>query len=331
MKSILCLNTGSSTIKFDLYRDEQVVDSGQRDSTGELNIDDILTPLAEQPDAIAHRVVHGGRKYSDATRIDDELCAELQRLIPLAPSHLPRAIAAIEKTLEHFPGIPQFACFDTAFHQRMPEIAKRYPFSKALWEKGVQRFGFHGLSYESIIESLEDRLPHRLVIAHLGNGCSLCAVRDGMPIDTTMGFTPTGGVMMGTRCGDLDPGVFLYLMRECNYSADDLDRLVNHEAGLLGTSGMTSDMRDLLSAASTHPDAAFAVDLYCYGIRKAIGSLAATLGGLDLLVFTGGIGENSPEIRNRILCGLDFLRCEVEVIPTNESLSMVRQVRKLSL
>lgn len=330
MKSILCLNTGSSSVKFDLYRDEQVVDSGQRETEGEFRIDDILDSLPEQPDAIVHRIVHGGEKYINATRIDAELLEDLQRLTPLAPWHLPRALEVIGITLQHYPGIPQFACFDTAFHHRMPEIAKRYPFSKSWRDKGVQRFGFHGLSYEAIINSLKDRLPGRLVIAHLGNGSSLCAVRDGAPMDTTMGFTPTGGVMMGTRCGDIDPGVILYLMRECGYSAGDVDRLVNHEAGLLGTSGMTSDMRDLLSAAPSNPDAAFAVDLYCYGIRKAIGSFAAVLGGLDLLVFTGGIGENSSEIRNRILRGLDFLQCEVEVIPTNESLSMVRQVRKLS-
>lgn len=330
MSSILCINTGSSSVKFSLYHEEDEIFSGQFDNSGEIPFDDIFEALPNTPEIIAHRVVHGGEQYKEAVLIDDAVIARLSDLTPLAPGHQPRALAGIEAVRARYPEIPQYACFDTAFHREMPELAQRYPLPRRVLDAGVRRYGFHGLSYESILSELEGRIPERLIIAHLGNGCSLCALKNGRPVDTTMGFTPAGGVMMGRRPGDLDPGVILYLLREGKYSVEELDQLVNRESGLLGVSGIDFDMRKLRAMADTDENAAFAIDLYCYQIRKAIGAFSAVLGGLDLMVFTGGIGENSPGIRDQVMAGLEYLDCDTEVIPTCETLSMVRQVMRKS-
>ena len=249
-----------------------------------------------------------------------------------------------------FPDLPQVACFDTAFHRRMPELAQRFPLPRSFWDEGLRRYGFHGLSYEYIVETLGTAIRRRTIIAHLGNGASLAAVRDGRPIDTTMGFTPTGGFMMGTRSGDLDPGVLLYLMNEKHYDARQLEYLVNHEAGLLGVSGLSSDMKTLLEKRDSNPSAAQAVELFCYHLRKYIGGLTAVLGGLDTLVFSGGIGERAAPVRWEVCRGLEYLGIHldpqrneahadiistsqssgtVRILPTNEELMIARHTRRV--
>jgi len=246
--------------------------------------------------------------------------------------------------------MPQVACFDTAFHRPMPEVAQRYPLSRDLWDQGVRRYGFHGLSYEYIVSTLGAAARGRLVIAHLGNGASLAAVLNGRPLDTTMGFTPAGGLMMGTRSGDLDPGVLIHLMREKGYDWNQVDELVNNQAGLLGVSGISSDMKTLLEQRDRAPHAAQAVELFCYELRKHIGAMAAVLGGLDTLVFTGGIGEHAADVRREVCAGLAYLGigldtqknranaeiisspespCMVRVVPTNEDLMIARHTRML--
>ena len=224
----------------------------------------------------------------------------LKTCVPLAPLHLPPQIAAIEFMHNARPSLPQVACYDTTFHHRMPEIAQRLPLARDLWDEGVRKYGFHGLSYDYIVRCLGDQAKGAVIIAHLGNGASLAAVRDGRPVDTTMGLTPTGGMMMGTRSGDLDPGVLLYLLKAKGYDAARLARLVEDESGLLGVSGTTSDMKRLQEIAATDPRAAQAIEMFCYQARKQIGALASALGGLDLLVFTGGIGERSAEVRGAL-------------------------------
>jgi acetate kinase len=282
--------------------------------------------------------------------VDAQLLAELRRLVAFAPLHLPSAIQGIEAAAARFPGLPQVACFDTAFHRRMPEVAQRFPLARDLWHEGIRRYGFHGLSYEYIVATLGAAAQGRLVIAHLGNGASLAAVLNGQPLDTTMGFTPTGGVMMGTRSGDLDPGVLIHLMRAKGYDAGQLDTLVNHQAGLLGVSGLSPDMKTLLDQRDREPHAAQAVELFCYQLRKHIGALTGALGGLDTLVFTGGIGERAAPVRWEVCRGLAYLgidldpqknalhadvistpesACTIRVIPTNEDLMTARHTRTL--
>jgi acetate kinase len=302
------------------------------------------------PTAAGHRVVHGGPDHSAAEVVNASLLRELRELIPFAPLHLPSAIQGIEAIAAHFPGLPQVACFDTAFHRRMPEVAQRLPLSHDLWDEGVRRYGFHGLSYEYIVSTLDARAGRRLIIAHLGNGASLAAVLNGRPLDTTMGFTPTGGLMMGTRSGDLDPGVLLYLMREKGFDHDRLDQAVNDQAGLLGVSGISPDLKTLLDQKAREPRATQAVELFCYLLRKHIGAMTAALGGLDTLVFTGGIGEHAADVRWDVCRELAYLgitldakrnaahaetisapgsACTVLVIPTNEDVMIARQTREL--
>jgi acetate kinase len=380
---ILCLNSGSSSLKFALYGKD---DAGEalyaRGAVERLGVgaghlwihgprgEALLQTQREFPDhraavqalfaaqerlglpppaAVGHRVVHGGATHAAPERVDRGLIATLRDLVPLAPLHLPSAIDVIEAVAAHFPGLPQVACFDTAFHRRMPEVAQRLPLPRDVWEAGVRRYGFHGLSYEYIVESLET-VPGRLVIAHLGNGASMVALRDGRPLDTTMGFTPTGGLPMGTRSGDLDPGVLFYLMTARGYDARRLAQLVDEEAGLLGVSGISSDMKTLLQRRDHEPDAALAVAIFCYQVRKQIGAFAAVLGGLDMLVFTGGIGERAAPVRWAACQGLEHLGirldpqrndahassvgmpgspCSVRVIPTDEDLMIARHTRRL--
>ena len=252
--------------------------------------------------AAGHRVVHGGLRYERPVRIDDEVMRELDRLVPLAPLHQPHNLGAIRALAAHYPRLPQVACFDTAFHRAQPHLAQAFALPRTFSDAGLRRYGFHGLSYEYVAATLPRIAPEvaagRVVVAHLGNGASLCALREGRSVATTMGFTALDGLMMGTRCGALDPGVLLYLMDQRGMDARALEDLLYHRSGLLGVSGISSDMRSLL--ASADPRAAEAIDLFVYRIARELGSLAAALGGLDALVFTGGIGEHAAAIRSRV-------------------------------
>jgi acetate kinase len=262
--------------------------------------------------AVGHRIVHGGPRYRTHSKVDDALLDELERIEAYAPEHLPAEIAMLKSCRKRHAALPQVACFDTAFHRDMPLVARMLPIPRRFHEQGVQRYGFHGLSYSYLLQELrrlagEPVADGRLVLAHLGNGASLAAVHRGRSVDTSMGFTPAAGVPMGTRSGDLDPGLVHYLARAEGMDAQAFDRMVNHQSGLLGLSGTSSDVRELLAGEANDPRAAEALALFCYRIKQAIGAFAATLGGLDVLVFSGGIGEKSPTIRERICAGLDFL------------------------
>jgi acetate kinase len=306
------------------------------------------------PDAVGHRVVHGGPRYSSPARVDAALLDTLRQISPLAPDHLPQAIAAIRAAEGAFPGVLQVACFDTAFHRHMPRVAQLYALPRDLLEGGIERYGFHGLSYEFIVGELRRVAPAeaagRVIVAHLGNGASMVALRDGMSQDTTMGFTPTGGLVMSTRSGDLDPGVLLYLLEERGLSPADVRTVVSARAGLLGVSGTSSDVRDLLEREEGDLRAAEAIELFCYTARKYVGTLAAVVGGLDAMVFTGGIGEHAASIRWRICEPLSFLGVRldparnqrgepvvsaegsivtVRVMPTDEDLMIVHHTRDL--
>lgn len=310
----------------------------------------------ERVAAVGHRVVHGGPNHFDPQPITPGLLADLRAAVPLDPAHLPGELAAIDAFCGRLPGVPHVACFDTAFHKYLPPAARLLPIPRRYADAGVRRYGFHGLSYAYLLGELErvagaDAARGRVILAHLGSGASMAAVRGGRCIDTTMGLTPAGGLVMGTRTGDLDPGVLVHLLRSEKLSADDLDRLVNRESGLLGVSGSSSDMRDLLAKQGTDPRAGEAVELFCYQARKWVGALAAALGGLDTLVFAGGIGENAPAVRGRICDGLGFLGVRldpaanaagapvvsapggavaVRVIPTDEEVMIARTVFRLT-
>jgi acetate kinase len=305
--------------------------------------------------AIGHRIVHGGPRYRDPQRVTTALIDGLRQLIAFAPNHLPDEIALVEMLSKRQPGVPQVACFDTAFHADLPDVAKRLPIPDRYDAQGIRKYGFHGLSYAFLIEELKKcagqaAADGRVVLAHLGNGSSLAAVLAGRSIDTTMAFTPIGGVMMSTRSGDLDPGVVTYLARIERLTADQVEDLLSHRAGLLAISGGTGDMRTLLERESTDVDCQAAVAAYVYSVKKAIGALAATLGGLDTLVFSGGIGEHATSVRARICDGLTFLGVEVDeqrnaehariisrpsgrvavhVIPTDEELMIARAAHRL--
>lgn len=267
-----------------------------------------LPPVA----AIGHRIVHGGARYTAPERVTPVMLAELHRLCPYDPEHLPAELALIEACARVFPALPQIACFDTGFHSALPRVARLLPLPRRLEAAGLRRYGFHGLSYTYLLAELARRAGAqaargRNIFLHLGSGASLAAVRDGVCIDTSMGFTPTAGLVMGTRTGDLDPGVIHYLLHTQGLTVEQVHHLVNHEAGLLGVSETSPDMRDLLGREPTDPRAAEAVALFCYQARKWVGAYAAVLEGLDTLVFSGGIGENSAPVRARICSGLGFL------------------------
>jgi len=306
------------------------------------------------PHAVGHRIVHGGPAHRTPRVLTADVLTDLHKLVAIDPDHLPQALAVIEVTNQKYPAIPQVACFDTAFHRSMPRLAQMYPLPQALAEAGVIRYGFHGLSCEFIVQALgaidAREAEGRIIIAHLGNGASLTAVREGVSVDTTMGFTPTGGIMMGTRSGDLDPGVLVHLLEAQGTRPAALNRLVNHEAGLLGVSALSGDMRDLLGKEANDPRAADAIALFCYLARKSVGALTAVLGGLRTLIFTAGIGEHAAPVRERICHGLEFLGLEldaerndrhapiisrdgsrvvVRVMKTDEDLMIARHVRHL--
>ena len=281
-----------------------------------------------RPLAVGHRVVHGGQNLCHHCVIDNAVLHHLESAAAFAPLHNPPALSVIRFAQEHFPQLPQVACFDTTFHAAMPEVARTLPIPRELRSDGIRRYGFHGLSCESILRQLGDNSPGRLIIAHLGNGASVTAVKDGQSVDTSMGLTPSGGVIMGTRCGDLDPGVLVYLMREKNFDANRLEALINHRSGLLGISGIDSDMRRLHDVSISNADARLAIQMFCYSIRKQVAAMTAALDGLDMLVFTGGIGEHDAEVRAEICGGLSWLGISVD--PTGNQSSKVTISHALS-
>jgi acetate kinase len=348
---ILTINGGSSSIKFALFEAgdslERILDGGiDRIGPPEatlrvkgVNQADNFSRLVTAPDhtaavgalmdwieersgrdaltAVGHRVVHGGPKYSQPQRITAEMLEDLHRLSPFDPEHLPEEILLTEAFHRRFPDLPQVACFDTAFHHDLPRVARLLPIPRRYETQGVRRYGFHGLSYAFLMGELArlsgaKATQGRIILAHLGNGASLAAVRDSKSIDTSMSFTPTAGVPMSTRSGDLDPGLLWYLARTEHMSSKQFHEMVNFQSGLLGVSETSSDMRDLLDREAQDVRAAEAVALFCYQVKKWIGAFAAALGGLDTLVFAGGIGENAPVVRARICDGLGFLGIELE-------------------
>ncbi len=271
----------------------------------------------DQLAAVGHRVVHGGPAYSQPQRLTPELVAELHRLEPFDPQHLPEEIILTEEFQRRFPELVQVACFDTAFHHDLPRVAQLLPIPRRFEARGVRRYGFHGLSYAYLLEELARvagprAAQGRVVLAHLGNGASLAAVRDGKSMDTSMGFTPTAGVPMSTRSGDLDPGLVWYLVLVEHLDAHAFNEMVNFQSGLLGMSETSADMRDLLEHEAADVRAREAVDVFCYQVKKTIGAFAAALGGLDTLIFAGGIGEHAPPVRARICAGLEFLGVEID-------------------
>jgi len=388
-EAVLVLNAGSSSVKFSLYADarddarprlhgqieglhgsptfvvkdaqDSVVHEEKWGDASAFSHGDAVTHLFEflnhelataRLAAVGHRVVHGGRDFSKPVRVDQNVLTALERLIPLAPLHQPNNIALMRVVATREPSLPQVACFDTAFHRTQPPVAQAFALPRAITERGVQRYGFHGLSYEYIASTLPDfdaaGARGRVVVAHLGNGASLCAMKDGVSVATTMGFTPLDGLMMGTRGGNLDPGVILYLIDELGMDARAIEALLYKESGLLGVSGISSDMRTLL--ASNLPQAGTAIDLFVYRFRRELGSMVAALDGLDALVFTGGIGEHAAAIRERVCRDAAWLGVEVDakanatggprisaetgrvsawVIPTDEERMIARHTREL--
>jgi acetate kinase len=348
---ILTINSGSSSIKMGLYemaKTEKLMFSGTLTriglTAGAFTVENAEgNTLVDQPadlpdhetalkmlfqwlethepdqnlDAVGHRVVQGGQKYSTPHRVTTELIAELKDLVPLAPDHLPHEIKAIQATCSAYPKLVQVACFDTAFHQTMPQLAKIAALPRYYQHEGLIRYGFHGLSYEYIMQELrkvagESAANGRVIIAHLGNGASMVAVWHGKSMDTTMGFTPVSGLVMSTRSGDLDPGILIYLIQEKGMRPSTLNDMINQHAGLLGVSGISSDMQDLLEKEGTEAHAHQAVELFCYRASKHLGALAAVLGGVDTLIFTAGIGENAPVVRQRICQKLSFLGIQID-------------------
>lgn len=398
--ALLILNAGSSSLKFSVFRDSdppELLLRGQlesllteprfmvRDAAGQVvekvdwptgstlshqkGVEFLLSSAVQKKMwqhrfvAAGHRVVHGGTKFTGPVIVDDGVLAELESLVPLAPLHQPHNLAAIRAVTSHAPHLPQVACFDTSFHRTQPAVAQHFAIPRHLTESGIQRYGFHGLSYEYIASQLRrsgfqpdcqaESLTYatdRVIVAHLGNGASLCAMRDGVSIATTMGFTPLDGLVMGTRCGAIDPGVLFYLMNHHSLDAPAVERLLTNESGLLGVSGISSDMRTLLEREATDAHAAEAIELFVYRIAREIGSLAAALGGLDALIFTGGIGEHATPIRARVCRAASWLGVELDestnnasaqrislptsrvsawVIPTNEELMIAQHTQRL--
>jgi acetate kinase len=379
------INAGSSSVKFSFYEGEQRILSGQVDGIGarpsasaigsdheKLDPPDLgrkpptvpsevlpaILPWARERlgnrrlAALGHRVVHGGLHHSRPARVTPELLAELETLVPLAPLHEPHNLAPIKMAMTLNPGLPQVACFDTAFHRTAPEVEQAFALPYSFYEEGIRRYGFHGLSYEYIASVLPERAPEiasgRVVVAHLGNGCSACAMRDRVSIATTMGFTALDGLPMGTRCGGLDAGVVLHLIQQKGMSAEALVDLLYRRSGMLGLSGISSDFRELL--ASGNPRARFAVEVFCYRVAAHIASLAAALGGLDGIVFTAGVGENASPVRSGICRACAWMGLELDeaanrehklristpdspvaayVIKTDENLMIARHARAL--
>ena len=386
IRTIAAINSGSSSLKFGLFTAEAPLNSILKGNINKIGEDDcqltleyesgkqVLKPGAaietigdaatflvnwlQQKSAIynitaiGHRIVHGGLRFREPALVDETLIDALGEMVPLAPLHLPAAISIVKIFRQQLASIVQVACFDTAFHSHMPFEARHYAIPRTLWDEGIVRYGFHGLSCEYILQQLQladERLQSKkIIIAHLGAGSSITAIRDGKSIENTMGFSPTGGLVMNTRAGDMDPGVISYLLQEKKMTGCQVEELFNRNAGLKAVAGSDASMPQLLEVESSDSNAAQAIQLYCYHIKKQVAALAAALGGLDILVFTGGIGENSPVIRERVCTDLAFLgieldkslnyaaseniselpsRVQVFAIPTNEELMMATHVK----
>jgi len=387
--AIAVLNAGSSSFKFSLFAqadgDPFVVARGQaeglytsphfvaKDGAGAVIHDKAWSPGTELGHdgaldylvtflrdrltghrliGVGHRVVHGGSEYTKPVRVDASIVAKLEKYVPLAPLHQPHNLTPIKAFLERLPHLPQVACFDTSFHRTQPPVAQAFALPAEITDRGVQRYGFHGLSYEYVARVLPEYSARaaqgKTIVLHLGNGASMCAMAAGRSVASTMGFTAADGLPMGTRCGSLDPGVVLYLLDELGMDAQAIEKLIYQQSGLLGVSGISSDMRTL--EASDDPRASFAIDLFVYRIGRELGSLAAALGGLDAIVFTAGIGENSRELRERVCRDAAWLGVELDadanrrgdgcisthasrvsawVIPTNEEVTIARHTREL--
>jgi acetate kinase len=366
---ILALNSGSSSLKFAVYGrgagdgEERPLLTGSAEGIGSSNGSfqifssggkplveraaihesqtDALAALAAElrdliqatPVAVGHRIVHGGPALRAHQLITPQVLDQLRAATHFAPLHIPQALALIASAQKIFPSAVHCACFDDAFHRTIPEIASHLPLPQRYFDAGIQRYGFHGLSYESLVYHFGERLPERAIFAHLGNGASLCALRNGISIDTTMGLTPTGGIPMGTRSGDLDPGVFLYLLRNEKLGADELEDLFNHRSGLFAFSCGESDVKRLEERIrSNDPRAALALNVFAVSVRKVIGAYAALLGGVNLLVFTGGIGEHSDYVRSLAASGLEFLGLtadKIQIVPTEEEAQIARHCRRM--
>ncbi len=369
---ILVLNSGSSSLKFGIYQpgttdngaaDEEPLLTGSADgighSNGTLHIRSsdgtslvqresihesqthalsvlaaaIKEHVATTPAAVGHRVVHGGPKLRKHQIITPQVLDQLRAATHFAPLHIPQALTLIANAQSIFPSAAQFACFDDAFHQTIPEVASHFPLPHRYFDAGIRRYGFHGISYESLVHHYGAKLPQRAIFAHLGNGSSLCALRDGISIDTTMGLTPTGGIPMATRSGDLDPGVILYLLRNEKLNADKLEDLLNHQSGLLALSSGESDVKALQERiGSNDHNARLALDVFALSVRKTIGAYMALLGGVDLLAFTGGIGQHSNYVRSAATGGLERLGLtadKIQIVPTEEERQIARHCRAM--
>ncbi|MEO5624697.1 MAG: hypothetical protein ABIQ70_01655 [Dokdonella sp.] len=379
---VLALNAGSSSLKFGMYlvdeNSTEMVVSGSAGMTGDeqgtfsandaqghalacdtsplVTSEEAIARIARLlaarglpgPRAIGHRIVHGGPAIRRHRLIDASTMQQLEAAKVFAPLHVPVALSLVRCAQATFPDVPQVACLDTAFHADLPEVARTLPIPSDLRARGIERYGFHGLSCESIVRQLGATLPPRLVIAHLGHGASVTAVANGRSIDTSMGLTPSGGVIMSTRCGDIDPGVLAYAVRELHYNATELEAMIDQRSGLQGISGLSGDMRVLRAAAPGNADARLAIAMFCYSVRKQIGAMAAALGGIDLLIFTGGIGENDAASRASICEGLISLGigvdtlasingaedertgCAVRALPAQEDQQIARHACRLS-
>jgi acetate kinase len=367
---ILVLNSGSSSLKFGIYYRASGDDSdeeplltgsaegiGQSNGTFQIRFSDGNLPVEQKgilesqtvalsalaatvrnhihtaPVAIGHRVVHGGPELRTHQLITSQVLDQLRAATHFAPLHIPQALTLIASAQTIFPSAAHFACFDDAFHRTIPEVASHLPLPQRYFDAGIRRYGFHGLSYESLVHHFGKHLPERAIFAHLGNGASLCALRNGISIDTTMGLTPTGGIPMGTRSGDLDPGVFLYLLRNEKLGDDELEDLFNHQSGLFALSCGESDVKMLEQRIrSNDPRAALAMNVFAVSVRKGIGAYVALLGGVDLLVFTGGIGEHSDYVRSLAASGLEFLGLtadKIQIVPTEEESQIARHCRRM--
>jgi acetate kinase len=362
-RSVLAINSGSSSVKFALFTLEsqpRALYRGTLDTRACTNaIHELLERLtvvtvSHPLTGVGHRIVHGGAALREPCVVTDDVIGALGALVRFAPNHLPQEIALIESMRQARPGIPQIVCFDTAFHADLPDVSRRLPIPDRYAAEGVRRYGFHGLSYTFLMDELKRRGAEppacRVVLAHLGNGSSLAAVLDGRSIDTSMGFTPIGGIVMGTRSGDLDPGVVTYIARTTGFDPDQVEHELSHMGGLAALSGGTADMRELLAREAHDAPSRIAASIYCYAVKKQIGAYAAALGGLDVLVFSGGIGEHAASVRSRVCNGLAFLGIElderanaanepvistsgggavVHVIPTDEEIVIARAAYRL--
>ena len=364
---IFVLNSGSSSLKFGIYRrganDEEALLTGSADGigsgSGALHIrssdgktlvqregihetqghalavvaEAIREHISGSPVVVGHRVVHGGPNLLAHQPITPQVVEQLRAATHFAPVHIPQALKLIASAQSIFPAATQFACFDDVFHRSMPEVASHLPLPQRYFDAGVRRYGFHGLSYESLVHHFGAQLPARAIFAHLGNGASLCALCNGVSIDTTMGLTPTGGIPMGTRSGDLDPGVILYLLRVEKLKADDVEQLINHQSGLFALSCGMSDVKTLEERSRANdPKATLALNAFAVSVRKAIGAYMFLLGGVDLLVFTGGIGEHSNYIRSAATDGLESLglpAVKIKIIPAQEEQQIARHCRRV--